>query len=282
MKKFLWALLFIPVGTIAQKQMHVTVRGGFSGYQGDLQSKRITLDQSNFAFGLGLKYDLTSHWAVRTEFNYGKVEADDKKNEPILQLRNLSFQSKIVEGNLLIEYSLFDLSTRRVTPYFFGGLGVFHFNPYAYDTSGNKQFLKPLSTEGQGMIAYPNSKEYNLTQLAIPFGAGFRYKIADNVSLGYEIGFRKIFTDYLDDVRSTYVDQTLLLQERGPKAVEMAFRGGELKNSTAVYPPEGEVRGGQEYKDWYYFHGITLTIGLNRNPSANGIKGDIRCPKPVL
>ncbi len=279
MKKLLWAVLFIPVGSIAQ-QLHITVRGGFAGYQGDLQSKRITLNQSNFGFGLGLKYDLNPHWSVRTEFNSGKIEADDKKNEPNLQLRNLSFQSKIVEGNLLLEYSFFDLSERKFTPYAFAGLAVFHFDPYAYDTLGNKIYLKPLSTEGQGLAQYPNRKEYKLTQMAIPIGVGFRYKVADNITLGYELGMRKTFTDYLDDVSTSYVDEFILAQERGVKAVEMAFRGGELKNSTATYPLDGELRGGSQFKDWYYFHGITLTVGLNSNPG--GRKGGIRCPKPVL
>jgi opacity protein-like surface antigen len=281
MKKFLWAVLFIPVGTIAQ-QFHVTVRGGFTGYQGDLQSKRITLNQSNFGFGLGLKYDLNPHWSVRTEFNSGKIEGDDKMNEPNLQLRNLSFQSKITEGNLLLEYSLFDLSERNFTPYAFAGLAIFHFNPYAYDTLGNKIFLKPLSTEGQGLPQYPDRKEYKLTQMAIPFGAGFRYRIADNITIGYELGMRKTRTDFLDDASTSYVDEFILAQERGPKAVEMAFRGDELKNSTATYPLEGELRGGSDFKDWYYFHGITLTVGLNNKPTGKGRKGDVRCPKPVL
>jgi len=281
MKKFLWAVLFIPVGSIAQ-QLHISVRGGFSGYQGDLQSKQIALNQSNFGFGLGLKYDLNPHWSVRTEFNSGKIEADDKKNDPNLQLRNLSFQSKIVEGNLLLEYSLFNLSERKFTPYAFAGLAVFHFDPYAYDTLGNKIFLKPLSTEGQGLPQYPNRKEYKLTQMAIPMGVGFRYKVADNITLGYELGIRKTFTDYLDDLSTTYVDELVLAQERGLKAVEMAFRGGELKNSTASYPLDGELRGGSQFKDWYYFHGITLTVGLNSNSSGGGRKGDTRCPKPVL
>lgn len=281
MKKILWLILCIPVGSFAQ-QLHITARGGFAGYQGDLQSKRITLDQASFAFGLGLKYDLTAHWSIRTEFNSGKIEADDKKNEPTLQLRNLSFQSKIVEGNLLLEYSLFDLSERRITPYFFGGIALYHFEPYAYDTLGNKIFLKPLSTEGQGLAQYPDRKEYKLTQMAIPFGAGFRYKVAENVTLGYELGLRKLFTDYLDDVSTNYVDQFILAQEKGPKAVEMAFRGGELKNSTAIYPPEGEVRGGAKFKDWYYFHGITLTVALNRNGGFGNKKAGIGCPRPVL
>jgi hypothetical protein len=111
-------------------------------------------------------------------------------------------------------------------------------------------------------------------------GLSVRYKVADNITLGYELGMRKTFTDYLNDVSTSYVDQFILAQERGVKAVEMAFRGGELKNSTATYPVDGEMRGGADFKDWYYFHGITLTVGLNSN--AGGRNGGIRCPKPVL
>ena len=38
------------------------------------------------------------------------------------------------------------------------------------------------------------------------------------------VGFRKTFTDYLDDVSTFYVDQTILQNAKGPKAVEMAYR----------------------------------------------------------
>lgn len=281
MRKLIWVLLLCPFGSAMSQQLHITARGGFTGYQGDLQSKRLTLDQSHFGFGLGLKYDFTPHWSVRAEFNHGRVEGNDKYNEPALQERNLSFQSRISEGSLLLEYSLFDLNNRRFTPYVFGGLGIFHFDPFAYDTLGNKIYLRPLSTEGQGLSQYPDRKQYRLTQMAVPFGAGIRYKVAENITLGYELGLRKLFTDYLDDVSTRYIDQAVLLAERGPKAVEMAFRSGELKNSTAVYPAEGTVRGGSEYKDWYYFHGITLTFGL-RSGKGGSRNGDVSCPRPVL
>jgi hypothetical protein len=278
MKRFIWALLFIPVSAIAQP-LHITAWGGFAGYQGDLQSKRFTLDQSEFAFGVGLKYDITPQFALRTGFNYGTVGASDSRNEASLRERNLSFQSKIVEGNLLAEYSFLNLENRIFTPYVFGGVALYHFNPYAFDTLGNKIFLKPLSTEGQGLSQYPNSKEYKLTQFAIPFGAGVRLKVSETVTLGYELGLRKLFTDYLDDVSTRYVDQFVLAAERGPKAVEMAFRGAELKNSTATYPAEGTVRGGSEFKDWYYFHGITLTFGLNTSGREAGKRGNTGCPR---
>ncbi len=55
--------------------------------------------------------------------------------------------------------------------YVFGGVALFHFDPYVMD-SGEKVFLKPLSTEGQGLAEYPDRKAYSLTQFTLPFGAG--------------------------------------------------------------------------------------------------------------
>jgi len=65
--------------------------------------------------------------------------------------------------------------------------------------------------------------------------------VTDNVVIAYEIGLRKLFTDYLDDVSTTYVDQATLLAARGPDAVKMAYRGGELK-SGQPYPAAGTMR----------------------------------------
>lgn len=283
-KLFLLCLLF-PVVLSAQERLHVTLFGGFSNYQGDLQDRTFTLDESNGAFGAGVKYDITSHIAIRSGFNYGRLQGDDKLNKPILQARNLSFQTKILELNLLGEYTFFDLSQNRFSPYVFGGIAVFRFNPYAFDTSGNKVFLQPLSTEGQGISGYPNRKPYKLTQFAIPFGAGIKLRINANAVLGYEFGFRKTFFDYLDDVSKTYVDARVLALERGPKAVEMSYRGGELKTGNPVYPADGTIRGGSKYKDWYYFTGITLAVAINtgnRSFFGNGNrKSRTDCPKAL-
>jgi hypothetical protein len=286
MRKSVLLGLLLPVFSYAQEgqRLHLTLFGGVANYQGDLQDKRFTFNQSNLGLGLGLKYDLTAHFAVRAGINFGTIEASDKQNsKPDLRARNLSFQSRIFEGNLLLEYTLFNMEDKKLSPYLFAGVGLFHFNPYAFDTLGNKVFLKPLSTEGQGLAAYPNRKEYKLTQFAIPFGGGIKYRISDNVVLGYEIGLRKIFTDYLDDVSTTYVDQFILAQERGFKAVEMSYRGGELKDGNTTYPTDGTVRGSAAFKDWYYFQGITLTIGLGGGNGGGwgGGKNQLGCPKNV-
>jgi len=264
------------------QQISLDLFGGFSNYQGDLQPKKFTTDQSRGAFGIGVRYGLTDHIDLRAAFTYARVGAADKfdKSNPVLLQRNLSFETKITEGSLLMDYNILSLNYHVFTPYVFGGVALYHFNPYAYDSLNNRVYLHPLSTEGEGLSQYPDRKTYHLTQLAIPFGAGVRLRVSDNVVLSYEVGLRKLFTDYLDDVSKTYVDQAVLTAARGPKAAEMAFRGGELKTGL-TYPADGTIRGGSKFKDWYYFSGITVSIGIGSTRTRGGMsdRGNISCPK---
>jgi hypothetical protein len=269
----------VPSIAIGQQRFHITAFGGFSNYSGDLQTKTVTLDQSRGAFGLGVKYDLTNHFSARAGFNFGSVEGNDVNNEGLLKARNLNFQSRILEGNLMLEYTLLDLSEKRFSPYAFAGVAIYHFNPVTYDSLGNRIELQPLGTEGQGLAQYPDRKPYNLTQFAIPFGAGLKLRVSQNVVLSYEIGLRKLFTDYLDDVSKTYVDPVALAQARGPKAVEMSYRGGELKGGDQNYPADQATRGGQKYKDWYYFTGLSISVGIGGNGFSGGARrGNTGCP----
>jgi hypothetical protein len=162
-------------------------------------------------------------------------------------------------------------------------VAVYHFDPYTFDSAGRKYYLKPLSTEGEGFIAGRNN--YSLTQFSIPFGAGVKMPLSENINVGFEIGYRKLFTDYLDDVSTTYVDPNLLLVNRGAKAVELSYRGGELKTGSIVYPV-GVQRGNPSSKDWYYFTGLTLTFRLGNNLLGNGggsgKNSELNCPKNVL
>ena len=281
MRKLIWLCLAIPCIVHAQK-FHVDLFGGFSNYQGDLQEKRFTTAQAKGAVGVGIRYDLSNHFSVRTNLTYAAIGANDKYNAlSDLRARNLNFTTKITEGNLLLDYNILNLNYHKLTPYVFGGVAVFHFNPYTNDSLGNKTYLRPLSTEGEGLAAYPNRKQYQLTQFAIPFGAGIRWKFTENIILSYEFGLRKTFTDYLDDVSTTYIDQNTLAAAKGATAVELAYRGDELKNGS-TYPAEGIIRGGSKYKDWYYFSGVTISIGIGKMRGFHGSdNGRTDCPKPV-
>ncbi len=285
MRKFQLIILSIFSYFISYSQsMHIGLFGGISNYQGDLVDKPFVGRFIKPAFGLTAAYELSDRIQVRGGFTFASITGDDKYNtKTYLQERNLNFTSNISELSLVGDLSLFNLYERKWTPYVFGGVALFHFNPYTTDAGGNRVYLKPLSTEGQGLSQYPDSKPYALTQLSLPFGGGFRYAFNDDIRLGVEMGIRKTFTDYLDDLSTNYVDQNDLLTARGQQAVDLAYRGDEVPGGNPAYPAKGAQRGGALQKDYYYFTGLTLTFRFGGGNGSNLPRGskhqNFGCPK---
>ena len=255
MKKLLISFCCFPLIALSQN-FHFSARLGLAGYQGDLKAKSISLSQAKPLLSIGARYDLTEHISARTYFTFTSLQADDKKGTDSMQLRNLNFKTKIFDWELTAQYNLWSLNDHWWTPYVFAGIGIYHFNPYTKDSAGNKTFLKPLSTEGEGFML--GVKNYKLTQFSIPFGLGAEYSLNEDMRLGIEFGYRKTFTDYIDDVSTVYVDQTSLRNARGQTAVDLAWRGDEVHNSP--YPAAGYIRGNSKHKDGYYYAAITYTV----------------------
>ncbi len=270
------------------KSAAISLFTGFINYQGDLNPNSFTLQHSNFATGIFVRKPISRWLTLRGGITTGKIEAYDSWNRAYLKPRNLSFSSTIKELYAGFEIPIMDISVKRFTPYIYGGLAVFHFNPWAYDNNGVKTYLNPLSTEGQGLAEYPEQKKYRLTQLAIPFGVGARFAVSDAMSIGIEFSQRKSFTDYIDDVSTHYVDKDVLLQAKGSKAVEMAYRGGQSPVGQPEYPQHGEQRGTPSEMDWYYFLGLTMEFKLNAvgkmlgNDSNKKAVASQRCPKNIV
>jgi len=273
--RLLVGLLFIGLSAFSQN-VHVGVFGGLAAYSGDLTKKIFPKKVTNGAIGFTVNYELTPQIMLRGGFTYTIVGgADRNSDDDTLRARNLSFETHITEFSAVAEYYFFDLGEQKISPYVFGGLAVFHFNPYAYNGTTDKIYLKPLSTEGEGLSAYSDRKPYALTQLALPFGAGVKYAFNDRARLGLELGLRKLFTDYLDDVSTRYVDPADLLAAKGQIAVDMSYRGDELPGGNPNYPAKGAQRGGEKHKDSYYFLGLHLTyrLGSGDNSNRSGVFG---------
>lgn len=270
---------FFLISSIASAQVSMGISGGMMNYQGDLQPNSFTFSQSNFYGSLLLKIPINGHFIWRTSVGMGRIQAADRDNRDYLQVRNLSFYSSIAEASTGLELNLFDPEKKLFTPYGFMGLALFHFNPWTLDRNNEKAYLKPLSTEGQGLPGYPDRKPYLLTQLALTYALGGKCQVNDLITLGLEFNQRKTFTDYLDDVSSTYVDRDLLLAARGQQAVDLAYRGDELSGG-AAYPHSGEQRGTASEKDWYYSLSVTAELKLGRvlNLFRGGEAYDQKCP----
>ena len=251
-------LLLISDVCYSQKWMG-EVALGVSQYNGDLTQQAVSIKRIKPAVGFNLRYNSGDLLDIRVGLLFARVGADDKDNKrEDYRERNFSFKTNIQELSVCAEFNLVDPEVYLQIPYVFAGLGVFHFNPFSDDNEGNKTYLRPLSTEGEGIADYPARKEYSLFQFCIPFGAGFKIKTTDQWQLTWEFGYRFLITDYLDDVSKTYVSPEILNLRKGPKSGEMSYR----KN--APFVEEGYPRGNSKVRDYYFFTGVKFAFNLTK------------------
>lgn len=206
--------------------------------------------------------------------------------------RNLDFKTNMWEVYGAIElyptlmlrkYNDYD---PRLKPYVFAGVGLFHFNPKGSltDVNGNKRWyeLHPLRTEGQGMAEYPNRKPYKLTQMNIPMGVGLKYDLSERVTIGTELIYRKTFTDYIDDLSTTYIDPYYFGVYLSPQDAAIAR---QIHDKTSSLVPTnrtipGEQRGNSKNMDSYF--STVLRVGIKMGSLVGGenrgIMRQARCP----
>jgi opacity protein-like surface antigen len=210
--------------------------------------------------GLVMRYRNDGVLGVRASLNYGKLSGDDTRSAH--PGRKLSFQTNLLElavvgeWYLVPDYRIGDEG--RLTPYIFLGIAGFHFDPEVIYESGIMA-LQPVGTEGQGMDGYP--RPYRRTQLAIPLGAGLRFKASERGVLGLELSFRKLFTDYLDDVSGEYLNYLKIYEEKGEVAASLSRPGYDPinpSNSSNIY------RRGGDKNDSYGSIALTYTYRLSR------------------
>jgi hypothetical protein len=288
---FFTVMIFIAVRTSAQKYQ-LAVFTGIANYQGDLKPVVFTFAQARPAVQIAGKIALSKHWILRAGYTQAGIYADDKFNRTYLQPRNLNFRTNLSEVHAGLEYNFFDLEQRRFTPYIFIGAGIYQYNPYTYD-NGEKVYLQPMGTEGQGLTQYPERKFYRLQQYCIPIGYGVKYKINCMLAVSVEFSQRKLFTDYFDDVSSSYADPALIAAAHGAQAARLSWRGNQFPGGNPN-APVGTVRGNPKENDWYYFLGTTLHVNLQNCNTGKFLLGSIfkskrsfknsmvRCPRVTI
>jgi len=245
--------------------------GGVSYYLGDLNQQKHFF-MSKPAFGIVHRYIFDPHFALKNSFLYGNIQGYDSKSDNATQQnRNLHFKSSILDISAQLEFNFFPFDEPKddrvkarddkfyYSPYIFVGFSLFSFNPKA-EYKGTWFELQPLGTEGQGTIAYRDKKKYSLTQLSIPFGGGIKYDVSKKINLALEWGIRYTFTDYLDDVSTTYANPAAIGAEKGPVARQLSDR--------SVYKEDGlsnvdRQRGNSSNNDLYAFAGIMITFKIS-------------------
>ena len=248
---------------------------GLGHYFGDLNT-RAHLNRPKFAATAFFRKNFGNYIALRAGATFAQLGYSDiynTHNEYMLQ-RNLSFNSNVWELALQGDFNFFRFMPGEpgynFTPYITFGVGVFNYDPFAM-LQGQKHFLRPLNTEGQGTTLYPDRKPYSSMAFSIPFGAGVKYCINERINVGFEIVHRVTGTDYLDDVSMTYVDKSIFptLPNGDPSpAYLLSDRSYELGEPIGL---PGRQRGVSTQKDQFITAMFYVSFNLQsyKCPSAN-------------
>jgi len=210
--------------------------GGISldatNYFGDLAPKTeaasTDISFTRPAFSIFSSYRYAPNLTFRGSFSWGRLKGDDFESaDPYGEesrfryVRNASFRNDIKELAFIAVWDIFGnhgtfLNRVAFTPYIFAGAAIFHHNPKAiapdFDKFGQPLAeagewvpLQPLGTEGQFSEHY-DVKKYSRIQPSIPLGIGIRALLNKRWDFEFEVGYRYLFTDYVDDVSGLYVD----------------------------------------------------------------------------
>lgn len=268
----------------AQRSFEFGIQAGTAVYQGELNPSYFapeTFENLNPQGGVLARYNMTPQWTLEFNANFGRLSGDDKKADTEeRQRRNLSFRTNIITAALQADFNLFGYEPYNLltpfTPYVFAGVEYFNINPQAY-YDGRWIDLQPLGTEGQGLAG--RDAKYSLHNVAIPIGVGLRWSLTEQIAVGANFGIRKTFTDYIDDVGGTYMENTALAAGNGPLAAALGNRTGEV--SSFFNYRTGAGRGGPD-TDWYTFAGISVSYLMYTN-KPKGERGRGRnkfgCPR---
>lgn len=259
-------LITLSFSSFSQRGWEVGAGAGVAYYFGDL-NPTFDLSHPGLAVSLLSRYNVNDRIALRFGLSYATITGDDARSDNTFQLaRNLSFKSNIWDAAAQFEFNFFKFvhgdRDYFFSPYVSAGLGVFHFNPKA-EYEGEWHELRPLGTEGQR-----RSEEYLSVQPAIVYGGGIKFSLNYRWSINVEINARLLFTDYLDDVSTTYPNPDELGRQRGDLAVILSDRSIEELNNLGLGEP-GRQRGDATRNDKYAFGIISL----------NYYFGQLPCPK---
>lgn len=233
---------------LKNEKLSLTGSLGLSTYYGDLCDK---FECMKFRpnLGIGFIFRLSPHISNKTELNYYRLYATDYYPE-----RNLNFRSGNVELYTSAMYDLFPFSKhyrkrKLINPYVFLGLGFTYYNPHGTDSTGKWVALRPLETEGQ---------HYSSLAFIIPFGGGVRVKFKRNMDIMVELGYRKTFTDHLDDVSQFHYTNKAeitdpLAQQMSMKAIDNLSNGYSYRDTYL-----SQQRGNPKKNDGYFLLSVKV------------------------
>ncbi len=224
---------------------------GLTSYYGDLCDNWSCM-KFRYSINGAFLYRASNRIMGRAEINLFKVYGTDEGGRN--WNRNLEFKSNGITVEAVVCYDLITYERRYghrddFHPFVFSGFGVTYFNPKG-ELDGKWYKLQPLRTEGV---------RYRRTSLVLPFGIGIRYMLDKKTNINFEAGYRMTFTDYIDDVSRTYVDNASF---DDPIAAGLADKTYEVdvpfNTDDGIHWKEGQQRGNPVAGDGFFMFGVKV------------------------
>ncbi len=268
----LWLMavyLALSLETRAQEGFEVGGWLGASHYFGDLNTQ-YDVTHPGLAGGAILRYNFNSRLSLKFSANYAFLQADDANSDNAFERRrNINFRTHLGDLSGQFEFNFFPYlhgsRDNNYTPYLFAGFTVLTYDPYAIYNGEKTPPLRDLGTEGQFQ-----GEEYASFQQAINFGGGLKYDLSAEWSINIELSIKKVMTDYLDDVSTTYPNKGELRGNRGALGdIAVLASDPSLPDPDGnLFGMEGRQRGDATNKDAYSLFSVGLLYYF----------GNIKCP----
>lgn len=253
--------------------------GGTDGIGKDYSLADINWRQTSYNLMLGYRYRFHPQFATTASLNFGQYKASDLETaNPGRAPRKITIKSPLINFTQRFEYLVYvneKVGKRNSIPglkgmkdkntqfYIFTGFGFAYFNPQGLNYSdGSWTNLQPLKTEGQGFPGGADS--YRRITATVPFGFGYRFGLGRMWRMTLEVSYFKTFTDYMDDVSTTYFSYDANDITASPEQVY--FSNPSQDWSTFK---NGDKRGDNEKDAFFYFN-----VGFTKNVTyRNYVRG---------
>lgn len=297
-KHFIVALIVLAIGqflapmTARAQVVEVGGNVGLSYYMGDLNPNKPFV-QSDFGWGLLVRYYENTRWAFRFSYSNLKLNGSDNASGYRPE-RGLSFHSKVNDFAVIAEFNFFDYFTgskrNGLSPYIFAGVSIFTFNPKADDgTELHDQFTDVIYATAVDSLGteyeYQKKTDYNTIAVSIPFGVGVKYSISSRLGMTIEWRWDYTFTDWIDDCHGYYptFGPEKVLDDHGhwtgeyetPAYVQYSDPTGFATEPDPFNPGLSMndksyiQRGNKDDNDWFGYLSVSITYKFNL-PNGNG------------
>ena len=233
---------------------------GSSTYHGDIcPSLNCGLQFTRLNLNGSVRYHLQKQWFIKVNAGINQLSGNDASGpnpERNLSFTSTNFYLSISGLRYLGKYHEYERNSTNITPYVSFGLGGLFFNPRA-ELDGRQVELQPLQTEGTN---------YSRFTIFIPLSFGITYRLSKRIDIDLAYTYNFSFSDYLDDVSTSYVNNATLFGDAAILA-DRTFEGGFLPTQTidGIHSEAGVERGNSSTLDTYSLFTIGISFDIEKH-----------------